>query len=320
MKMKVFLAAFIIILILIIALVTVVIFTFDANRYKGVLITKLEESMGKDVNIDNISLRFLAGFRIEIKGMAIKDRDKTWDNFLLKAKNLNASVKILPLLKKDIQIQRLFVPELEINTGTGANSPVFRCSLDLSARILINSLSQDDMLKTLNAKGNVKLTNAVLDNMNVLKTVLDSLSMMPNVVQKLKDNLPENYKGLLNQDYTAFKPMKSDFEIKDGRIYFDNLLVESDTFYLVNKGSVGMIDQSLGISSNLFIPKDLSRAFGNVVPEFKYLADNNGLITIPFDIKGKVPNVSVIPDLNYVLQKLIALKGHEFLKKFFNSR
>ncbi|OIO34249.1 MAG: hypothetical protein AUJ70_01580 [Candidatus Omnitrophica bacterium CG1_02_40_15] len=344
MKMRVFLAAFIIILILIIALVIVIIFTFDANRYKGILITKLEESMGKDVKIDNISLSLLTGFGIEIKGMAIKDKDKTWDNFLLKAKNLNASVKILSLLKKDIQIQRLFVPELEINTGTGANSPVFRCGLDLSVRILINGMEfqkteipttenrlkvitkrfscspqQDDMLKTLNAKGNVKLTNAVLDNVNVLKTVLDSLSMLPNVVQKLKDNLPENYKGLLNQDYTAFKPMKADFEIKGGRIYFDNLLVESDAFYLVNKGSVGMIDQSFGISSNLFIPKDLSGVFSNAVPELEYLIDDKGNITIPLEIKGKVPDISVIPDINHALQKLIESKGQELLNKLFKS-
>lgn len=318
--MKIFFIIIGSILILLALATAVFIFTFDVNRYKGILITKLEKSMGRDVRIDNISLSLLAGLGIEAKGMAIKDKDKTWNDFLLKAKSLNVNVKIPPLLKKDIQIQRLFIPELEINTGTGANSPVFRCGLDLNVRILINNLSQDDMLKTLNANGNMKLTNAVLDNMNVLRTALDNLSMLPGLVQKLKDNLPENYKGLLNQDYTAFKPMNADFEIKDGRIYFDKLLVESDTFYLVSKGSIGMIDQSIGISSNLFIPKDLSSAFSNVVPEFKYLVDNNGLITMPLDIKGKVPNVSVMPDLNYVLQKLIASKGQEFLNKLFKIK
>ncbi len=315
--MKIFFIIIGSILILLTLAAAVFTLTFDANRYKGALITKLEESMDKDVKIDNISLSLLRGFGIEAKGVAIKDRDKTWGNFLLKAKNLNASVKILPLLKKDIQIQGLFIPELEINTGTGANGPVFRCALDLNARILINSLSQDDMLKTLSAKGSMKLTNAVLDNTNVLRTALDNLSMLPGLVQKLKDNLPEKYKEFLNQDYTAFKPMNADFEIRDGRIYFDKLLVESDTFYLVSKGSIGMIDQDLQINSNLFIPKGLSGAFSNIVPEFKYLVDNNGLITMPLNIKGKVPNVSVMPDLNYVLQKLIALKGQELLNRIF---
>jgi len=49
----------------------VIILTFDANRYKGVLITKLEGSMGKDVKIDNISLSLLAGLGIEAKGVVL---------------------------------------------------------------------------------------------------------------------------------------------------------------------------------------------------------------------------------------------------------
>ena len=141
--------------------VTVFTLTFDANRYKDILIARLEESMNRDVRIDNISLSLLHGFGLELMGVAIKDRNKTWEDFLLKANRLNASIKIPPLLKKDIQIQRLFIHGLEINAGDGANGPVFRCGLVLNARILLNSLSQDDMLKTLTAKGNMKLTDAV---------------------------------------------------------------------------------------------------------------------------------------------------------------
>ena len=292
-------------------------FTFDANRYKGALIAKLEESMGKDVMIDNISLGLLTGFGIEVRGIAIKDKDKTWDSALLKARDLSVSVKILPLLKKDIQIRRLFVPELVVNPGA---SPSFRCSLDLNMNILINSLPQEDMLKTLTAAGAMKLEKAVLEDMNVLKAALDKLNMLPGLVQKLKDNLPEKYSRLLSQNYTVFEPVNADFEIRDGKIFFDKLLVKSDTFYLVSKGSIGMIDQRLQISADLFIPKDLSGAFGSIVPELKYLTDNDGLITIPLDIKGKIPDISVMPDLNYVLQKLFVSKGQELLNKFFKSR
>ena len=294
--------------------------TFDANRYKSVLIEKLEESMARDVMIDNISLNILRGLSLEARGLAIKDKDKTWNDFLLKAKTLNASVKIIPLLKKDIQIERLSIPELEINTGTGPGSPVFRCALNIKARILINDTPKDDVLKALSAKGTMKLQNAVLDKMNILKTALDKLNMLPGVTQKLKDNLPEEYSRLLDQDYTAFKPINADFEIRDSRIFFEKLLVESDAFYLSSKGSVGLADQNLAISSNFFIPEGLSGAFIKAVPEFKYLANAEGLITMPLEIKGNIPNVSVTPDLNYVLQKLIASKGQELLNKFFKFK
>ena len=315
--MKKLFIAIAVIFIVLVALAALFVLTFDANRYKGALIAKLEESMGKDLAIDNISLSLWHGLGIEAKGIVIKDKDKTWNDPLMKIKSLNISVKIPPLLKKDIQIQRLSIADLSINTGSGTD---FKCTIDLKVDILVNSLSQDDMLKTLSAKGKMKVSNAVLENMNVLNAALDKLNMLPGLVQKLKDKLPERYGKLLNQNYTAFKPMDADFEIRDGRIYFDKLLVESDAFYLTSKGSVGIADQSLDISSNFFIPKDLSGAFTGAVPELGYLTDDNGLITMPLDIKGKIPSVSVMPNLNYVLQKLIKSKGQEFLQKLFKGR
>ena len=312
--MKKFLIVIISVLILLALAIAVFALTFDANRYKGVLITKLEESMDRDLTIDNISLNLWHGLGIEVRGVVIKDRNKTWNDPILTIKSLNASIEILPLLKKDIQIQRLRIPDLSINTGSGTN---FRCGLDLKVNILINSLSQEDMLKTLSAKGNMKADSAVLENMNVLKAALDKLNMLQDLVQKLKDKLPEKYSKLLDQNYTAFKPMDADFEIRDTRIYFDKLLMESDAFYLVSKGSIGMLDQSIAISSNFFIPKDLSGAFISAVPELGYLADNEGVITMPLEIKGKVPGVSIMLNLNYVLQKLIASKGQELLNKLF---
>ncbi|MBU1911965.1 MAG: AsmA-like C-terminal domain-containing protein [Candidatus Omnitrophica bacterium] len=318
--MKKFFIIIAVILGLLIIGIAVFALTFDANRYKAALITKLEESMDRDVRIDNISVNLLRGVGLEAKGLAIKEKSKTWDDFLLKADRININIEILPLLKKDIQVKRLFIPELEINAGSGAASPVFRCAVDMKVRVLINGISQDDMLKTLSAKGKVKLTNAILDNMNVLRTALDQLNMLPSLVEKLKNNLPEKYSALLDKNYTIFKPINVDFEIKDARIYFKDLFVESDAFYLTSKGSVGMIDQSLEIYSNLFIPKDLSGAFINVTPEFAYLTDKEGLIIMPLEIKGKIPSVSVMPDLNYVLRKLIASKGQELLNKLFKAR
>ncbi|MCX5692818.1 MAG: AsmA-like C-terminal domain-containing protein [Candidatus Omnitrophica bacterium] len=304
------------VLILLLIAAGLFIVTFDANRYKGALIIKLEESMGKDVAIDNISLSFLHGLEVKARGIAIKDKGKIWDNALLKAESLEASVRILPLLRKYIQIERLLIPELRINPG---DSPSFRCGLDLNMRISINSLSQDDMLKTLSAKGNAKLQNAVLDNMNVLKAALDKLNMLPGLVQKLKDNMPEKYRDLLDQNYTAFKPINADFEIKDGRIFFDELLVESSAFYLTGKGSIG-IEQDIDISVDLFIQKDLSNALINTAPELRYIADDKGLIKMPMEISGKVPDIMVMPDLEYVIQKLFVSKGQELLNRLLKGK
>jgi len=358
----------------------VFVFTFDANRYKAALITKLEEALAKDAAIDSISISLLRGINIDAKGVAIKDKDKTWDYALFKTKSLTANVAILPLLRNEVQIQRIFIPELKLGqvrpaiegmdikaqfinnnlviqkatgfiaggkfTTTGIvrdlisaqnmeldiktdnvsvmdfapeapkGSPVFRGGLDLDMRCSSSGFTPEAILKTFKGKGNAKLEKAVLENMNVLNAAMDQLNMLPGLVDKLKKSLPEKYAGLLSQNFTAFKPMNAGFEIKDGRILFDKLLVESDAFYLVARGSAGM-DQSLEVSANLFIPKDLSGAFADSVPEFKYLMDDKGVITIPLEVRGKIPNITVMPNLNYIIQKLAISKGQELLDKLF---
>lgn len=198
------------------------------------------------------------------------------------------------------------------------SGPIFRGGLDLNMSCSISGFTEEAILSTFKGKGNAKLEKAVLENMNVLNVALDQLSMFPDIVDKLKKSLPEKYVGLLSQNFTAFKPINADFEIKNGRFFFDKLLVESDTFYLAAGGSVGM-DQSLEISANLFIPKDLSGAFIDSVPEFQYLSDDNGIITMPLEIKGKIPNITVMPNLNYVIQKLAITKGQELLNQLFKN-
>lgn len=405
MKVKVrgFLIVIVSILLLLIIAFLVFMLTFDANRYKGVLITKLEQAINKNVKIDDISLNPWQGLAVKIRGISIKDTDKTWEAALLKIANLDVSVKILPLIKKDIQIQNISLDSLMLDFssdsfklpisksvssdnsagavavlgalkffaqniyitnsrihyrdisqpkpidlridiisaklknvslygpaniearlsifagGTAANSPGFKGEFNLKSVCSIGGLSQDNILKTLNAKGNIELENGLLENMNVLRVALDKLNMLPGLVERLKYNLPEKYNELLKENHTAFKPMNADFEIKTGRLFFEKLIIESDAFYLVSKGSIGM-DGSLYIGSNLFIPQDLSGAFTNAAPELEFLKDDKGIITMPLDIKGKVPNISVMPNLDYCVQKLAVSKGQEILDRIFKGK
>lgn len=198
------------------------------------------------------------------------------------------------------------------------NEPSFKARLNLDLTCSAKGLTQQGITGSLGARGKLRLEDAVLNNMNVLRTALDKLSMLPGLVQRLKDNLPEYYSELLKQDYTLFKPMDTDFELRSGRVYFEKFIIESDAFYLVTKGSLGL-GGDLDASSNLFIPKDLSAAFIDTVPEFKFLLDNNGTITMPLSISGRMPNITVMPNLDYVIQKLAVSKGQELIDRLFRK-
>ncbi len=486
----------------------VFVLTFDANRYKPLLIEKIEEVIKKDVRIANISLSAFPPVTINLQGVSIKDTEKTWEDVMLEIGSAEARVKLLPLIRKDIQIERLFVRGLDLvlkdaikigvteavlkdvslygpihadatlsvfgrgaenikvtadlypdveNKGVYAKNLDVRVDLDrvdlkgaldalgdpdLSQQVIgkevagdliitseklrldpkgifdsniyvdlskgmtdilpvksalkdielkaemskgdlilqrftgalakgkffvkgsvrniagwrdldlaialedidvsallpetapgrphfegilsmsmdssASGLTKEEIANTLTARGTVGLDEAVLRNMNILVVALDKLDMLPGLVQKLKGRLPARYKELLRQNYTAFAPMEAGFDIKDGKLVFQKVVIESDAFYLVGSGYLSL-DRAISVSSHLFIPPDLSAAFIDTADEFAYLQNSQGMITMPVDIYGRFPDVSVRPDLDYVIQKLAVSKGQELLERIFRK-
>ncbi|MFH1854155.1 MAG: AsmA family protein [Candidatus Omnitrophota bacterium] len=98
----------------------VFILTFDANKYKDALTGKIEELIDKDVKIGNISINLLPSLAFRVNGFAIKDRGGPWDGAILKSGSIDASLKLLPLIKKDIQIESLKLRGLELVIDKGS--------------------------------------------------------------------------------------------------------------------------------------------------------------------------------------------------------
>jgi len=483
--------------------------TLDVNRYKPMLIERIEESIQKNVRLGNISLNIFPPITISVNSISVKDLEKSWDDALLEAGSLNARVKILPLIRKNIEIEYLLIrdmdvllkddikvsipeailknislygpidiyaklsffgrgaenakikvllyPEVEtqkpfiknlelkidiskidlvgaletmgqsdiareftgkridgeltitseklyldldkiynstlyldltrgmieipfieegfkeINlkaqmktkdmiierlTGKiaggslsadgwvkgifsrkawgldlalknieiskllrdlGPGKPGFEGRFDIEMDVSGVGLSQENLISSLTGEGNVNIYEAVLKNINLLEIALDKLDMLPGIVPKLKRSLPAYYKDLLKQDYTDFRPINAKFELREGGLFFRDILIESDAFYLKGDASLGL-DRILRMPSSLFMPKDLSRAFIDVADEFVYLQNNQGMITMPLMIYGKLPEVSVMPDLDYVIRRLAVSKGQELLDSIFGRK
>lgn len=503
---------FVILVFLLIVLFTglfVYFLTLDVNRYKPMLIEKIEESIQKNVRLGNISLNIFPPITISANSISVKDLEKSWDDALLEAGSLNARVKILPLIRKNIEIeyllirdmdvllkddikvsipeailknislygpidiyaklsffgrgaenakikvllypevgtQRPFIKNLELKidiskidlvgaleamgqsdiarefigkrtdgeltitsekiyldldkiynstlyldltrgmieipfieegfkeinlkaqmktkdmiierlTGKiaggslsadgwvkgifsrkawgfdlalkdieisrllqdlGPGKPGLEGRFDIEMDVSGIGLSQGDLISSLAGKGKVNVYEAVLKNINLLEIALDKLDMLPGIVPKLKRRLPTYYKDLLKQDYTDFRPINAKFELREGRLFFRDMLIESDAFYLKGDASLGL-DRILRMPSILFMPKDLSRAFIDVADEFGYLQNNQGMITMPLMIYGKLPEVSVMPDLDYVIRRLAVSKGQELLDSIFGRK
>ncbi len=553
---KFFIAIFILFVIILVALF-IFMLTFDVNQYKALLIEKISQSIEKDVKIGNISLNFLPSFGMKMDGISIKDTNEGWEDAILEISSLEAYIKLLPLIKKDIQIERLHVRGMNINIEKGIisvqqkeleddvegvdigvgtlgalkflarsitvvdstisyadhrsdlsveldiieailknislygpininarlslfgrgmenialrtvlypeldkNSPYlknldlrvdlalvdvtdlldalgeagtstqfigketrgelsiasekmhikkfynsnvyvnlsdgmtdiisikdafrnvslkaemkkgnliiqrfsgqlaegsflikgimkgvlspqatdlevvlenidismllpdsalgeasFEGILDLNIKSSSRGLMPQKTLDAMTAEGNIRLDKPVLKNVNILEASLDKINILPGLVENLKARLPLRYKEILRQRHTAFNPIEVRFNMKDKKLFFEKTEVSSDGFSLVGKGYLDT-DRNINLQSDLFIPEDLSGAFISVVRELEYLKNSQGMITMPLEITGRVPNISVRPDLDYVVQKLAVSKGQELLQDIIKKK
>jgi hypothetical protein len=78
---------------------------FDPNLYRNVLQKSLTTTLGREVSIGRARINFWGGVGIAFEEVRIKDRSLSFD--LLQSKKLILKVKLLPLLKKEIQWNRI---------------------------------------------------------------------------------------------------------------------------------------------------------------------------------------------------------------------
>jgi hypothetical protein len=202
---------------------------------------------------------------------------------------------------------------------TSPEASSFKGIADLKATITGQGLQQDQLMQSLTGSGSLKVDKPVLKNMNILRIAFEKMDMIPGLVARLRENLPENYTEVLKQNDTNFKPMDINYTISQGKLVFKDTNIESDGFLVKSQGEVGLLGD-IQIGSYLFIASDLSLAFINIVRELRFLANEQGMINMPLSITGKAPQVSVNIDRDYVLRKLVVSKGSELLENIFKKK
>lgn len=170
------------------------------------------------------------------------------------------------------------------------------------------------ILETLKGDGSVEIRGGKLFNINLLRFVLDKLSFIPDIVQRIEENLPQRYKDGLQSGETSLGRVVSTAQLKD-RTLFWNAEVEAEAFTVIAGGNLDF-DQNFALTADFYISEDLSRSMTASVPELSYLRDSNGRIHIPFKpYQGKLQDIRIYPDVEELGKKVIQNRGREELKK-----
>lgn len=101
---------------IIIVAVAVFALTFDVNKYHGLIQSQLEQKLGRKVTLGNMSLGIFPP-RFRVQDLTITDDPNFSKNKpFLQAQELDVSVKLLPLLRKEVEVSSLNVqrPSVEL--------------------------------------------------------------------------------------------------------------------------------------------------------------------------------------------------------------
>lgn len=224
----------------------------------------------------------------------------------------SSQISAFDISSSGVNLDSLFPP-------TSPGSPRFQGIAELEANVTGEGLGKDQLVESLAGSGSLKIDEPVLKDMNILRSAFDRMDMIPGLVRRLRENLPESYTEVLRQNDTNFEPIDITYSVSQGKLVFKDAYVESDGFLVKAQGEIGLLGD-IRIDSHLFIAPDLSQGFVDIVKELRFLANEQGMINMPLRITGKAPQVSVDIDRDYVLRKLIISKGTELLEDILRKK
>jgi uncharacterized protein YhdP len=119
---------------------------FDPSFYRKILQDSLTQTLGREVSIGEARVSLWGGVGVTFENFRIQDRSQTFD--LIRSKRLSLKVKLLPLLRREIQWERVILDEptlrlLRDSSGqfNFADGPLTREGLKEPYRRLVQALS-----------------------------------------------------------------------------------------------------------------------------------------------------------------------------------
>jgi hypothetical protein len=162
-----------------------------------------------------------------------------------------------------------------------------------------------EALKTaFSGNADISIVKAKLKNINVLRTVLDKISLIPGLSQRIEAGLPDKYRKKLTVQDTVLSDIKLPVTIENGRLVVTDLSIGADEFIFQGSARAGM-NGNYSLEGLFLIPSDLSAAMVTQVAELQYLLNEEKKISIPLKISGKAGEMKFTVDGQYIAQKLV---------------
>ncbi|MDD4941894.1 MAG: AsmA family protein [Candidatus Omnitrophica bacterium] len=164
--------------------------------------------------------------------------------------------------------------------------------------------SADAVRSNLSATADMSLSKARLVDLNILRAVLDRISIIPGLSGAVEAGLPQELKKKLTQKDTAFLDMKLPVVVENGRVLIRNTAIASDEFIFKGQAQAGF-DKSYSLEGDFLITEGFSGAMAAAVPQLQYLLNDEKQIYIPLKVSGTASQIRFSVDLDYIGKRLL---------------
>jgi hypothetical protein len=164
----------------------------------------------------------------------------------------------------------------------------------------------------MNGTGKAALQEGIILDLNILRLVVQNLSKIPGVSEALSAQLPPQYQQKIANPHTIIPPIEFPVNIRDGVLFLQDLRIPLDGYEIYGTGQFGL-DGSIRCKVHLVIDQTLSQILTQNAPQLSLIADPYGRLAIPVNITGNVQYLRVLPDMDYVISRVVAAKGQELL-------
>ncbi len=180
------------------------------------------------------------------------------------------------------------------------------------------SFDSEAILKNLKGEGDLYLTDAKIDKLNIFNLISDKLSFIPGLVQKLDSKLSPRIKEKLNRDTTLLDKVQSTFRLQDKVLSITDAKVESNIFSIKAQGTL-TFNLIADIDVNTYLPPDLSDELVGTVESLNGLLDNEKRLYIPGKVSGQGTSIKYMPNVDDITKKALLIEGVNQLEKVLDK-
>jgi hypothetical protein len=158
-----------------------------------------------------------------------------------------------------------------------------------------------DIPGSIQAPGNIRITNAVLKGTNLPNVILTKVDSIPFLEGALRQFVPREFEPYLTTADTNIREFTATFTVQGRSLAISSLALSSDIFSLDGNGTVGA-DGAVSMNTTFYFTKDFSQALTQRNKNMKNILAPDGRLIIPLSIRGKAPALVAYPDVAKIIQ------------------